>query len=865
MRSLCTASVTYSGLDVLLLAILVILVWTPLVLPLQESVGKDGGSERVVTLRRYGTAYGGFYYPENLDYLSERSIVYCVGAGEDISHDLELGHQLGGNVYIFDPTPRAITHAEYIKALLDGREAQRPSPNFGGGDRDYLDKIVSTQMEAKRVHFYDYGLFTEDKMMKFHFPSVKEHVSMSLLADYPGRGDDFTIVEVKKLSTIMRELGHDRIDLLKLDIEGCECEVLDQMLEEQIFPTYLGVDFDSLNTDREKSMRTINKLQKSGYVLMHQDGPDMSFMHVEGSSESVSPPSGSNINEEEDEVISKLYSLGRLGDGEGGLDAGTRTCAGDECIDHREQPKFFLHIPKTGSSFWLSMIEKHCPNMTSIHQIRHLYDELSVGNSYAYDCMSTFRAGHAPLDPSGAINQVVTLVRDPLKRIASGFANNFHDCFHMQSRIGVKEQGMHEEPGRRNSCSSDLLTHDNVLEYAKCVSACSTNMLQGKSCEDHPASRWHDGLEATLKGMAFVGITDRFKESTCAFKRRFKRVDGRPYLMLPDINTRESKNKTCASEVLSILRHNSFQAEDQHVYDFAKEWFNATLEPECVEHREELPRISLDEDEDLAATLARWREPVNETLVYNFHLIITEQMKSYDSPIYTEYVDKLLFKEFCRKLNVKTFAVKQIYNSLEEIDFSTFPETFILKSNTACGRNLIVRDGVIVRITRGVLNGLILREHLDEVKKIMATWNGTYLPGSMERQYDYTVPKIFEEEFIDPIPEDVKICVYKGEAHMLWLDYDRFTDHGRNFFDTQFRPIRFYKGYPPKQGARVGFSEDLKIRLLQTAERMARAVPLDSVRVDLFVVGGEIYAGEMTLSTDGGGVPMKLLPPEYPL
>ena len=98
---------------------------------------------------------------------------------------------------------------------------------------------------------------------------------MSLLADYPGRGDDFTIVEVKKLSTIMRELGHNRIDLLKLDIEGCECEVLDQMLEEQIFPTYLGVDFDSLNTDREKSMRTINKLQKSGYVLMHQDGPDM--------------------------------------------------------------------------------------------------------------------------------------------------------------------------------------------------------------------------------------------------------------------------------------------------------------------------------------------------------------------------------------------------------------------------------------------------------------------------------------------------------------------------------------------------------------------------------------------------------------
>ena len=41
-----------------------------------------------MNLHRFGTEYAGFYYPENLRGLSCDSIIYCVGAGEDISHDI---------------------------------------------------------------------------------------------------------------------------------------------------------------------------------------------------------------------------------------------------------------------------------------------------------------------------------------------------------------------------------------------------------------------------------------------------------------------------------------------------------------------------------------------------------------------------------------------------------------------------------------------------------------------------------------------------------------------------------------------------------------------------------------------------------
>ena len=37
-------------------------------------------------------------------------------------------------------------------------------------------------------------------------------------------------VPVSRLSTIMSELGHERLDVLKMDIEGAEYAVLDDML-----------------------------------------------------------------------------------------------------------------------------------------------------------------------------------------------------------------------------------------------------------------------------------------------------------------------------------------------------------------------------------------------------------------------------------------------------------------------------------------------------------------------------------------------------------------------------------------------------------------------------------------------------------
>ena len=51
-------------------------------------------------------------------------------------------------------------------------------------------------------------------------------------------------VEVDAIKNILDSHGHVAIDVLKLDIEGAEIAVLNQMLDDAVFPKYICVEFD---------------------------------------------------------------------------------------------------------------------------------------------------------------------------------------------------------------------------------------------------------------------------------------------------------------------------------------------------------------------------------------------------------------------------------------------------------------------------------------------------------------------------------------------------------------------------------------------------------------------------------------------
>ncbi|MBS1589418.1 MAG: FkbM family methyltransferase [Bacteroidetes bacterium] len=74
---------------------------------------------------------------------------------------------------------------------------------------------------------------------------------------------------MKSLKTIMQELGHTHIDVLKIDIEGSEYDVIDNILDEKLSVTQILIEFhDRFFTNGTlKTKATIVNLRDSGYEI----------------------------------------------------------------------------------------------------------------------------------------------------------------------------------------------------------------------------------------------------------------------------------------------------------------------------------------------------------------------------------------------------------------------------------------------------------------------------------------------------------------------------------------------------------------------------------------------------------------------
>lgn len=187
-------------------------------------------------LVRAGSSYGGWSVPVSL--IRPESVCYLAGVGEDITFDMELIGRTGCTVHAFDPTPRA---ADHVAAAAAGEP---------------------------RFVFMPVGLWRADDVMRFYAPADPAHVSHSI-TNLQGTSSYFE-APCKRLPTLMRELGHSHVDLLKLDIEGAEYGVLDDMLECGLDVRIVCVEFDQ-PTALRKILAAIRRLQHAGYVVTHRN------------------------------------------------------------------------------------------------------------------------------------------------------------------------------------------------------------------------------------------------------------------------------------------------------------------------------------------------------------------------------------------------------------------------------------------------------------------------------------------------------------------------------------------------------------------------------------------------------------------
>lgn len=126
--------------------------------------------------------------------LGPESVIYSLGVGVDISFDLDAIETLGAEVHAFDPTPASLAWLE---------------------TQDTPDALM--------VHPYAVG--AQDGTATFFAPKNPNFISHSMVP-HAQTATEAVEVPVRRLSTLMEGLGHDQIDLLKIDIEGAEYEML---------------------------------------------------------------------------------------------------------------------------------------------------------------------------------------------------------------------------------------------------------------------------------------------------------------------------------------------------------------------------------------------------------------------------------------------------------------------------------------------------------------------------------------------------------------------------------------------------------------------------------------------------------------
>jgi hypothetical protein len=86
---------------------------------------------------------------------------------------------------------------------------------------------------------------------------------------------------VRRLSSLMAELGHDRIDVLKMDIEGGEYGAIDDFLAAGVRPGQVLVEFhhNLPGVPFARTLGAIHSLEGAGYRLFHvsRRGLELSF------------------------------------------------------------------------------------------------------------------------------------------------------------------------------------------------------------------------------------------------------------------------------------------------------------------------------------------------------------------------------------------------------------------------------------------------------------------------------------------------------------------------------------------------------------------------------------------------------------
>lgn len=219
---------------------------------------------------------------------------------------------------------------------------------------------------------------------------------------------------------------------------------------------------------------------------------------------------------------------------------------------------------------------------------------------------------------------------------------------------------------------------------------------------------------------------------------------------------------------------------------------------------------------------------------------------------YIKMVDKYEAKKYVADIIGDDYIIPTlgVWESVEDIDFDSLPDKFVLKCTHDSGGLVICKDKKTLNIEKAKY----------KIKKSMGS---NYYNVGKEWPYKFVKKRIIAEKYIaedDHDLTDYKFYCFGGEPKYCQVIMDRSTKETIDFFDTEWNHQGFV-GLNKKAGNAEYFPERPKNyeQMLQLASRLSQGI--DFSRIDLYESGGKCYFGEITFYPASGFG--KFTPEEY--
>lgn len=223
-----------------------------------------------------------------------------------------------------------------------------------------------------------------------------------------------------------------------------------------------------------------------------------------------------------------------------------------------------------------------------------------------------------------------------------------------------------------------------------------------------------------------------------------------------------------------------------------------------------------------------------------------------DTSLWTRCADKFAMRGYVKDCGLDVYLPRNLgrWERSEDVDLSSLPDEFVLKTNNGCGTCLFVRD-------KKKTNERIVKTKLRRWMNTSYGWSGAQL------HYTRIKPCIIAEELLHQDNEQMKYSPHSMVDYKVWcinglsenvlVVYDRNeTGYCLDLYDTHWNRMKDklnFNGHFCFREESIPKPKCLN-KMLEIAESLAK--PFKEVRVDFYIINNEPVIGELTFTTGYG-------------